>query len=666
MKPLAVIVFLSGTFAYSLQAYGQDNNHGPDHDSVMKLHEVRIGMKGYGLTVFKGTDIEPFPVEVISINHNQDKPRQSLIWIRCTDPVMQKNGPVQGMSGSPIYLWDDAESQQPGKGGRLIGAFALGYMLTKDCMVGVQPIEYMLDIATRAKPPESTPETQARHDSEMGLRTLLALRDAAALIQPNQNHLARLEAYIKLMQPTAAERTTDRNLTQRHLPTPGHLTDTATIRPMMLPMTLANPDLARLLDPLLRQGGIMAMADNRPYLSAPPPPGIDLDHLRLERGSVLAIPFVWGDLDLAAAGTVTDVLPDGTVLGFGHPMFGFGDAALPMATGYVNFIVPNYLSSFKNSGSLKITGSLVRDEAAGVAGIPGEHFIAFPAEVHVDMPGYTTNTYHYQIVHHPLFTPIISVISVIQSLDAQQKLPIDNTMHINGHVTFTGDRVLKIDNMIPRGSAMELAFELMPLFAMMMQNPYESLQIHELKLNVRIEPVLRTATLAGAWLDQSEVEPGDTIGLTVQLQPYGKPIVKKRLDFKLPEHIAEGDYEFTLTDAIGYAGRYLANHPHMFYATSIDDIFHTISELADIRRDRIYMMLQLMDMNIAIGRNELPDLPSSRRAVIAAPGTTLAMPYFQTIDRQIEMDTAIEGELMFTVSVRNNATATLKPARNNQ
>jgi len=64
-----------------------------------------------------------------------------------------------------------------------------------------------------------------------------------------------------------------------------------------------------------------------------------------------------------------------------------------------------------------------------------------------------------------------------------------------------------------------------------------------------------------------------------------------------------------------------------------------------------------------VGRNELPDLPSSRRAIMAAPGTTLAMPYFQSIEKNIDMDTAIEGELIFMLSVRKDDTVKVQPSQ---
>jgi len=125
---------------------------------ILPLEQVRIGMKGYGLTVFHGVKIEPFPVVVISVMRDF-APKRGAIWVKCSDPRLIKSGPVQGMSGSPIYLWADGEKQTMGQGGKLIGAFAFGYSWTRDCYAGIQPIELMRDTGGRAaeKKPAAAP-----------------------------------------------------------------------------------------------------------------------------------------------------------------------------------------------------------------------------------------------------------------------------------------------------------------------------------------------------------------------------------------------------------------------------------------------------------------------------------------------------------------------------
>ena len=89
-----------------LPALGQSAQPTP----IMPLDQVRVGMRGYGMTVFHGDRIEPFACHVVSVISDSSANR-ATIWVECTDPRMQKSGPVQGMSGSPIYLWEDGEGQ---------------------------------------------------------------------------------------------------------------------------------------------------------------------------------------------------------------------------------------------------------------------------------------------------------------------------------------------------------------------------------------------------------------------------------------------------------------------------------------------------------------------------------------------------------------------------
>ncbi|MBW2687014.1 MAG: hypothetical protein JRE19_14030, partial [Deltaproteobacteria bacterium] len=82
-------------------------------------------MKGYGLSVFKGTAPERFDVEVIDVLHNF-RPNQDMILIRTPHPLLNRARGVAGMSGSPIYL-----------DGRLAGAYAYGWSFGSDPVVGV-------------------------------------------------------------------------------------------------------------------------------------------------------------------------------------------------------------------------------------------------------------------------------------------------------------------------------------------------------------------------------------------------------------------------------------------------------------------------------------------------------------------------------------------------
>src|SRR5207253_642849 len=96
---------------------------------TMPLSAIKKGMKGYGVTVFEGTKLEKFDVEIIGILNNT-APGQSLILARVDAPWVQRAGVIAGMSGSPIYI-----------DGKVIGALSYGWQFAKEPVCGITPIE---------------------------------------------------------------------------------------------------------------------------------------------------------------------------------------------------------------------------------------------------------------------------------------------------------------------------------------------------------------------------------------------------------------------------------------------------------------------------------------------------------------------------------------------
>src|SRR5688572_22579838 len=76
----------------------------PADAPVIPLDELKPGQQGVVWTVFQGTEVEPFSVEVTGVLRNALGPGKSLIVCQLTDPRVQKMGAVAGMSGSPLYV----------------------------------------------------------------------------------------------------------------------------------------------------------------------------------------------------------------------------------------------------------------------------------------------------------------------------------------------------------------------------------------------------------------------------------------------------------------------------------------------------------------------------------------------------------------------------------
>jgi len=76
----------------------------PAATGVLALDDLKPGQHGEVWTVFRGTEPEPFAVEVTGVVRNALGPGKSLILCQLTDPRVQNMGAVAGMSGSPLYI----------------------------------------------------------------------------------------------------------------------------------------------------------------------------------------------------------------------------------------------------------------------------------------------------------------------------------------------------------------------------------------------------------------------------------------------------------------------------------------------------------------------------------------------------------------------------------
>ena len=70
---------------------------------IISVREVRPGMTGYGLTVFKGTHPERFAVRVIGVLRNF-LPQLDLILIDSDDPRLLHSGVAAGISASILFI----------------------------------------------------------------------------------------------------------------------------------------------------------------------------------------------------------------------------------------------------------------------------------------------------------------------------------------------------------------------------------------------------------------------------------------------------------------------------------------------------------------------------------------------------------------------------------
>jgi hypothetical protein len=595
----------------------------------MHVSEVHPGMTGYGLSVFKGTQIERFDVEVLSVLKNFN-PKYDVVLIRCKGDYLKHTGSIAGMSGSPIFVRDDQGRD------RMIGAFAYGWPMTKDPVAGVQPIEYMLQLPVDRQPILAAGSTTQpagagkpdHSDAHQGLSWSLV--DAGLL---------------PLWRPATREQ---RAAPQDDLGASSRvgISEQIQLEPLVTPLMAAglSPTLLKQVSPLfqkygltpLQAGGGSAAGDQR---------------IALAPGSVLAVPLLTGDVDLTAIGTVTEVIGN-RVFGFGHPFNNEGDVALPMGSGQINGVIPNLQTSFKLGAMAQDLGCLTTDESVGVAGRLGAQAPMVPIEFHGSYAnGSPARMYRFRAALHPKFTPMLAGVALAAAVSGPSEPPQFNTLDYNLNLEFSNGQSLQIGDMAVNANIQELFGELAIPITAASDNPFERVQIRKITGDVKISSTARQAQILEVNLPRSRFRPGETVKAYVTYKPFRETEGIMPVELELPRDLPQGVYQLTISDAQRWFADEQQAEPFRFTAGNLKEVFGVLKDAAEIRQNAIYLRLLRQPDGVAVGRSALSQLPSSRRQILLGAGRSNITPFVSSTMKIVPTDMVMTGSAEFAITV---------------
>ena len=599
----------------------------------MHVSEVRPGMKGYGLTVFKGTKIVRFEVEVLSVLRNFN-PKGDVVLITCNDEYLKHTGSIAGMSGSPIFLKDEQGRY------RMIGAFAYGWPLTKDPVAGVQPVEYMLKIPVgrnlvlgHEDHPTTHPSQAAgepiRADGHTGLTWSLSGAGLVPFWKPLPSPVGLVESGYAGASSRLGE-------------------GAPQLEPLATPLMAGglSPALVKQVGPLFAHYGLTLLQAGGGGSSGP-----DAPPAPLEPGSALAVPLLTGDVDLTAIGTVTETVGD-RVFGFGHPFNNEGAVRLPMGGGEIKGVIANLQTSFKLGSLTRQEGELTNDASVGVAGEKGGTAPTVPIEFHVTYAdGSAPRVYRFNAAQHPKFTPLIAGVALSAAMTGPSELPQYNTIDYTLKLQFANGQNIEIANTAANGSAQELLSEIgLPLMAAS-ENPFERVPVRKITGTIHISPEARQAQILDVNVPRSKYRPGETVKAFVAYKPFRDIQGILPVDLDLPRDLPQGTYQLIISDAARYFQDTQQSEPFRFTADNLRDVFGVLKDVAAIRQNAVYLRLVRQPDGVAVGRVALPELPSSRRQILLGAGRSNITPFVSSMVKTIPTDMVMSGAAEFSITV---------------
>jgi hypothetical protein len=570
-------------------------------------------MKGYGCSVFKGTKIERFDVEVLGVLKSVS-PGRDLILARLSGCNLDKTCVIAGMSGSPVYI-----------DGKLLGAVSYAWAFGKEPIAGVTPFCQMAEFVEGIENSGSLKRSTSR-------RVLLEQSISVADRTYDAVTIAGLDASPV---PAAA--------------------DGLWLTPLQTPLVAGgfSEHCLRLLAERVRWTGLAPMQGGR----APAHVLRENAQATLEPGSPVAVALITGDFDMSGIGTVTHVEGE-RVYAFGHPFMSIGQCELPMMTGYIHTIYPRQSVSFKMGSPLQTVGIIDADVSTCIAGRLGRKPDLLPLTITVQRDAEKRQRqFHCEVVRNNLLAPQLVFATLTNSIDMEGDLPDELTAEMHARLEFENRPPLVIHDIYSGPSyaggraPAAMYSQIGALLQVIMTNPFHPVRIAKLTCETKIVPGRSTAEIEAVELDSESYTPGATIKGTVWLKPHKSATCSERLRLKLPANLAEGVYAVQISDDLTNARQEIRESPVLSNPTNLDQVFQALEVQASAKRTNLTMRLVLNDAGVAVDGRELPHLPGSMVEMLANSRRTGAQTMSSAVVSRQPTPWVIQGSQTIKITV---------------
>lgn len=575
--------------------------------SFFPLGEVKPGLRGTGKTIFTGSEIEEFEVEILGVLRDT-APGQNMILAQLKGEKLERLGVFAGMSGSPVYIE-----------GRLLGAVAYGFNFATEPIAGITPIQEMVDVFT---PGTAGRTVASRKISPSDLYTPASVWK---ILSDHRSAVLQLSGeYPGLGQPSPLY--TPLNFSGLKGRTMNHFSEH------------------------FKQVGFIPIAAS---LSSGAEEWEDASPV--QPGSTIAVQLVRGDTEISATGTVTYVSGN-KVYAFGHPFLGIGYTDLPMSSAGVIGIIPTLMSSHKISNSGIPFGAIRQDRSSGILGISGEKAEMIPVNLRLTTSRNDERSFQYEVVNDSLLTPLMLSYAIYNTLVTSEKSMGSQTLQVTSRISIedypeiyfqqsaSGDSSAQTDATVAAVS---------PIY-FTLNSGFKDIKITNIDLEITSVEEEKNASLEKVWIDRTEIRPGEEVGVTVFLRNENGKITSEKYPIKIPEGISPGTLKLLVGDGISVATHDTKLNEAEFTPRDFSQVVRAINNLKN--NNRLYVRLFREEPGAVIDGFLSTSLPPSVMALYDSKktkGDTVPIQYVVFMEHELpRSDKVISGQKIIEVTVK--------------
>ncbi|MBU4349133.1 hypothetical protein KJ599_02290, partial [bacterium] len=473
----------------------------------MPVSEIKSGMKGIGKTVFHGTRIETFQVDIIDIVKGEGGINHFILANLSGDKIEEGGGISAGMSGSPVYIGD-----------QLIGAISYAWEMSEHNLCLITPIHEMLEILNLPYNKSHTTSQEYKINNSLcftGGKTNKIMVNNSVENNDFQELAGREEIiFYPVISPVIIDGIKGRSLDR-------------------LSSSLKRFNLMPIQGIGFNENNDINFQEVGERFSN-----------KIEAGSAIGIQLTRGDVNITSIGTVTYREGD-KILALGHPFLKKGEVSFLLSAIYVYHSFPNIVMPFKLGSPLNLVGKVVQDREAGILAILNSYPRIIPLKIQVtDVSSGLSYQMGVQIINdYNLLEPLVSNITV-QAIDnaldrigagtAQVEIEIKGKKE--GQELLRKNMYYSSDDI-----AIQAITEMPEIIDLIVNNYFEMVNLTEINIDIKIDNKKKIGKIEEIVLKDSSIKPGDYLEAKIKIRPFRGDLIEKKMTIQIPSDTPPGE-----------------------------------------------------------------------------------------------------------------------------
>jgi|GEM_PF-1805173 len=486
-----------------------------DGVEIMKIKDVKVGMRGIGRTVVNGSKIEEFDVEILGVlkNNKLDDALQisgSSFLVQVSGGVIERSGGIAaGMSGSPVYINE-----------KLVGAISSGWVMADHTIGLMTPVEEMLGLFRYMKEKKSCDVNY------------LIDRDAMIFIDKS----IKIGDYkgVKIIDGG-----------KKYACDPEFMYFEPAATPLLVSgLNGRNYDL---LSKLVKKNGysinMLNLQSNAGINSSS-----DFEIPDLKPGHAIAAQLVRGDINVTAIGTLT-YLNESKFLAFAHSFVKKGDCNFFFAPANIYYCFSSQEMPFKIGAPGKPIGCVKVDRNEGIAGLIGElpRIASVRAKIN-DLDNNITKEFSSQIINDTsMMADLVQTIltqAIDEGINRQGSGFAKIKYRINGRAK--NNQEFKIERTNYFYDVSDIATiaidEILAVVNAVINNPFDKAEIYDIDTEFSISEQNPCAKISEISISSETCQAGESVEASLTIEPEHKTSFSETFCIPVPVNLPGGNY----------------------------------------------------------------------------------------------------------------------------